>query len=103
MCFGFAVSTACDNERTATYAAMGCFLPIVMLCGIIWPIEGMHYQLRKIAYFLPLTLSTESVRSMLQRGWSIEVPRIYEGFISTLIWILIFLTLSIFALKFRKG
>lgn len=103
MCFGFVVSSACDNERTATYMAMGSFLPIVMLCGIIWPIEGMYPGLRYVALLLPLTKSTECLRSITQRGWSIAQPAVYAGFISTGIWVLVFLTISILLLKFKKG
>lgn len=83
--------------------AMGSFLPIVMLCGIIWPIEAMHNVLKIISYVLPLTKSTESLRCILARGWSIETPEVYEGFIATLIWIVVFLTISILLLKFKKG
>lgn len=97
------VSSACDNERTATYMAMGSFLPIVMLCGIIWPIEGMYPGLKFFALFLPLTKSTECLRSITQRGWTISEPAVYGGFISTGIWVLIFLTISILLLKFKKG
>ncbi|KAJ8686911.1 hypothetical protein QAD02_022705 [Eretmocerus hayati] len=103
MCFGFVVACSCENERSATYMAMGSFLPIVMLCGIIWPIEGMHQILRYISYLLPLTKSTESFRAMLARGWTIENPVVYEGFIATFIWIIVFLTLAILLLKFKKG
>uniref|UniRef100_A0A6M2DJ84 Putative lipid exporter abca1 n=1 Tax=Xenopsylla cheopis TaxID=163159 RepID=A0A6M2DJ84_XENCH len=103
MCFGFVVSCSCENERSATYMAMGSFLPIVMLCGIIWPIEGMHQVLRYISYILPLTKSTESLRSMLQRGWSIHRPQVYYGFLSTFGWCVVFLTVSILLLKFKKG
>ncbi|KAK3921289.1 ABC transporter G family member 23 [Frankliniella fusca] len=103
MCFGFVVSCAVDNERNATYMALGSFLPIVMLCGIIWPVEGMHYILKFISFFLPLTKSTESMRAMLARGWTITSPAVYYGFISTLLWIAIFLTLSILLIKFKKG
>uniref|UniRef100_A0A2M4AFI7 Putative abc transporter n=1 Tax=Anopheles triannulatus TaxID=58253 RepID=A0A2M4AFI7_9DIPT len=103
MCFGFVVSCSCENERSATYMAMGSFLPIVMLCGIIWPIEGMHPLVRIFSVFLPLTKSTESLRSILQRGWLIEDPNVYIGFASTAIWIVIFLTISILLLKFKKG
>jgi ABC-type multidrug transport system permease subunit len=83
--------------------ALGSFLPLIMLCGIIWPIEGMHPYLKFLAFFLPLTKSTESLRSILQRGWPIEDPHVYIGFMSTGIWILIFLTVSILLLKFKKG
>lgn len=54
---GFVVSSACDNERTATYMAMGSFLPIVMLCGIIWPIEGMYPGLKYLALFVSISSS----------------------------------------------
>ncbi|XP_003426604.1 ABC transporter G family member 23 isoform X1 [Nasonia vitripennis] len=103
MCFGFVVACSCDNERSATYMAMGSFLPIVMLCGVIWPIEGMHHVLRYISFLLPLTKSTESFRYMLARGWTMEEPAVYEGFIATFIWIVVFLTIAILLLKFKKG
>ncbi|KYM87308.1 ABC transporter G family member 20 [Atta colombica] len=103
MCFGFVIACFCDNERSATYVAMGSFLPIVMLCGIIWPIEGMHPFLKYISFLLPLTKSTDSMRSMLARGWMISEPSVYYGFISTLIWISIFMSLSILLIKFKKG
>ncbi|XP_031825801.1 ABC transporter G family member 23 [Nomia melanderi] len=103
MCFGFVIAYVCKNETSATYMAMGSFLPIVMLCGIIWPIQGMHVVLRYISFILPLTLSTESMRSMLARGWPISNSTVYIGFISTLIWICIFMTLSILLIKFKKG
>ncbi|XP_038219569.1 ABC transporter G family member 20 [Zerene cesonia] len=103
MTFGFVVSCVCDTERTATYLALGSFLPMMLLCGIIWPVEGMHKVLQWISYVLPLTKSTESLRSMLQRGWSIEVPTVYSGFVSTAIWIVVYLTVSILLIKFKKG
>lgn len=103
MSFGFVIACAVDTERTATYVAMGSFLPIVMLCGIIWPIEGMYPLLQFFAYFLPLTKPTESLRSILQRGWGINNPVIYEGFLSISAWVLIFLILTVLLIKFKKG
>ncbi|XP_045540017.1 ABC transporter G family member 20 [Papilio machaon] len=103
MTFGFVVSCICDTERTATYLALGSFLPMMLLCGIIWPVEGMHQILQWISYVLPLTKSTESLRSILQRGWTVTVPTVYSGFISTAIWIVVYLTLSILLIKFKKG
>ncbi|XP_043268135.1 ABC transporter G family member 23 isoform X2 [Venturia canescens] len=103
MCFGFVIACSCENERSATYLAMGSFLPIVMLCGIIWPVEGMHPVLRYISFVLPLTKSTESIRAMLARGWTINEPTVYHGFIATLIWIMIFQTIAVLLIKFKKG
>ncbi|KAM7364217.1 ABC transporter oskyddad isoform 1-T2 [Cochliomyia hominivorax] len=103
MSFGFVIACAVDTERTATYVAMGSFLPIVMLCGIIWPIEGMYPLLQFVTTFLPLTKPTESLRSILQRGWDMSNPSVYNGFISISSWVLVFLILTILLLKFKKG
>lgn len=103
MCFGFVIACVCENERTATYLALGAFLPIVMLCGIIWPVEGMHDLLRFVSYTMPLTMSTESMRVILARGWSMSMSTVYNGFVATFCWITIFMTLSILLIKFKKG
>lgn len=103
MTFGFVVATSCDTDRTATYMALGSFLPMMMLSGIIWPVEGMQAVLRGISSVLPLTRATEALRSMLQRGWGIDDAAVYEGFIITIVWILMHLTTSILLLKFKKG
>ncbi|KAL1498235.1 hypothetical protein ABEB36_009067 [Hypothenemus hampei] len=103
MCFGFVVACLCENERSATYMALGSFLPIVMLCGIIWPIEAMSPYLKWLSDFLPLTQATESLRCIIARGWEIQVPVVYYGFGAIILWILIFLTISILVLKFKKG
>ncbi|XP_031350511.1 ABC transporter G family member 20-like [Photinus pyralis] len=103
MCFGFAISCGVDSERMATYVALGSFFPLVMLSGIAWPIEGMHYLLQLCSFLLPLTKATESFRSILQRGWGITSPVVYMGFISIAVWTLIFLLLSIVLLKVKKG
>ncbi|XP_050483054.1 ABC transporter G family member 23 [Bombus huntii] len=103
MCLGFVIACCSASERTATYLAMGAFLPIVMLCGIIWPVEGMHKLLKIISYTMPLTMSTESMRAMLARGWSMSRSTVYNGFIATLCWICVLMTISILLLKFKKG
>ncbi|KAB0795299.1 hypothetical protein PPYR_12138 [Photinus pyralis] len=103
MCFGFAISCGVDSERMATYTALGSLFPLVMLSGIVWPIEGMHYLLQLCSIFLPLTKATESLRSILQRGWGITSPVVYMGFISITVWSLIFLLFSIVLLKVKKG
>ncbi|KAI4460748.1 atp-binding cassette sub-family h member 1 [Holotrichia oblita] len=103
MCFGFVISAVCELERNAIQLALGSFYPTLLLSGVIWPIEGMPTVLRYIALFLPLTMATTSLRSMLTRGWSIIEPDVYYGFISTIVWIVLFLTISIIVLKVKRG
>lgn len=103
MFFGFVLASFCDEERTATYLALGSFLPIITICGICWPVEGMHYILKYISIVLPLTFPTESLRAMMARGWSMDRQPVYSGLISTGVWIFVFLIISLLVLKFKKG
>ncbi|XP_011501570.1 PREDICTED: ABC transporter G family member 20 isoform X2 [Ceratosolen solmsi marchali] len=103
MCFGFVISAICELERNAIQLALGSFYPTLLLSGVIWPVEGMPTILRYVSQGLPLTMATTSLRSMLTRGWNIDEPDVYNGFISTIIWIIVFLTISMLVLKFKRG
>ncbi|CAG9760884.1 unnamed protein product [Ceutorhynchus assimilis] len=103
MCFGFVISAICELERNAIQLALGSFYPTLLLSGVIWPIEGMPTILRYISTFLPLTLATTSLRAMMTRGWSLLEPDVYYGFIATMVWIVLFLTISLIVLKMKRG
>lgn len=75
----------------------------ILLSGVIWPVEGMPIVLRYISLGLPLTMATSALRSMLTRGWGLEEPEVYNGFIATILWIFIFLSISLLVLKFKRG
>ncbi|XP_026754033.1 ABC transporter G family member 23 isoform X2 [Galleria mellonella] len=103
MCFGFVISAACELERNAIQLALGSFYPTLLLSGVIWPIEGMPWILRYVSLCLPLTLATTSLRSILTRGWPLTDPDVYMGFVSTLIWIALFLVVTLTILKFKRN
>lgn len=103
MCFGFVISAICELERNAIQLALGSFYPTLLLSGVIWPVEGMPIVLRYISACLPLTMATTSLRSMLTRGWYITEPDVYLGFIATIIWIALFLSISLIVLKVKRG
>ncbi|XP_063389305.1 ABC transporter G family member 23 [Cydia fagiglandana] len=103
MCFGFVISAACELERNAIQLALGSFYPTLLLSGVIWPIEGMPWILRYVSLCLPLTLATTSLRSILTRGWPLADPEVYMGFVSTLIWIAMFLVVTLTILRFKRG
>ncbi|CAH0597589.1 unnamed protein product [Chrysodeixis includens] len=103
MCFGFVISAACELERNAIQLALGSFYPTLLLSGVIWPIEGMPWVLRYVSLCLPLTLATNSLRSILTRGWPITDPEVYMGFVSTLAWIALFLVVTLTILRFKRN
>ena len=41
---GFLLSTLFKEESTAMQAGVGSFYPLMMLSGILWPIEGIPYK-----------------------------------------------------------
>ncbi|CAH0398024.1 unnamed protein product [Chilo suppressalis] len=103
MCFGFVISAVCELERNAIQLALGSFYPTLLLSGVIWPVEGMPLFLRYVSFCLPLTLATNSLRSILTRGWPLTDSDVYMGFVSTLIWIAVFMTLTLTILKLKKN
>lgn len=103
MCFGFVISAVCELERNAIQLALGSFYPTLLLSGVIWPIEGMPTVLRAVATFLPLTMATTALRAMLTRGWEIVEKDVYMGFVATITWIVLFLSISFLVLKFKRG
>lgn len=74
-----------------------------MFSGMVWPQEGMHPVLRSVGWLLPLSLSTESIRSLTARGWGIEHHSVYYGYISTIIWTGVFLAAISLVIHLKKG
>jgi len=102
MCYGFLLSTLFKEESTAMQAGIGSFYPLMMLSGILWPIEGMPTLLRKISFYLPCTAATQAMRDVMTRGWDIQTPSVYLGFVSSSVWIAIFLLSSWFVIRYTK-
>ncbi|CAG7829425.1 unnamed protein product [Allacma fusca] len=103
MSFGFLISTVCNEERNAIQLALGSFYPNLLLSGVVWPIESMPKILRDISYVLPETLACESMRSMLTRGWGISHPAVWPGFLSSIIWSVVFWILAVLVARFSRS
>ncbi|KZS17646.1 ABC protein, subfamily ABCH [Daphnia magna] len=102
MCFGLLITTACDDEATALNLSQASFIPLLVMGGICWPIEGMPYYLRYIAYSMPVTYAIESLRSIFSRGWGIEEVDVYAGILISIAWIFVLLILSLIVVRTRK-
>ncbi|QQP36934.1 ATP-binding cassette sub-family G member 20, partial [Caligus rogercresseyi] len=101
MSFGLVISSLCNTEQDAIQVALGSFYPILLLSGIIWPLEGMPKELRYVSYALPQTLACEAMRGILSRGWNLEWPQVANGFLVTLAWIAVFQIVSALILRIR--
>jgi ABC-type multidrug transport system permease subunit len=90
-----------SNYGDAMHGAIGSFLPIMFLSGIIWPLEGLPQILQKISWYLPLTAAVQAMRGVMARGWNISHSSVYAGIGITTAWISIFMTFSWIAMKIR--
>jgi len=102
MGFGLLISSICSQENTAIMMLVGTFYINLTLSGIIWPIEAMPRILRFIGYFQPQTIPVESLRHILSRGWSIDRPSVYMGFVVSLAWLLFFLIGASICMRYKK-
>ncbi|XP_046651593.1 ABC transporter G family member 20-like [Daphnia pulicaria] len=103
MSFGLLIATVCDDEIGALILSQGSFLPLTVISGFGWPIEGMSFYLRYIAYSSPMTYAVESLRSVFNRGWGIEQTDVYVGILISIAWIFALLSLCLIVLHTRKN
>ena len=102
MTFGMAISTIADTENTATMLALGIFYPILVLSGVLWPIEAMHQTLRYVSYCIPLTMPIRAMRSIMSRGWDLDKSQVVGGFLASFGWIIGVFIISILLVRIRK-
>ncbi|OQR77411.1 ABC transporter G family member 20-like, partial [Tropilaelaps mercedesae] len=102
MTYGLVISSVCAEEQSAMMLALGTFYPNLLLSGIIWPIQSMPRIVRYIAYGLPQTIPTESLRCIMYRGWGFERDEVWVGFIVSLAWTVFFLLFATAAFKARS-
>jgi len=71
-----------------------------MLCGFVWPLEGMPYPwLRELVWYLPQTAGMQGLRDISLRGWGLSSPAVYQGLAISSTWTLAFLVLSWFLVR----
>lgn len=92
----------CEDEISALCLSMSSFLPALVISGVCWPIEGMPFYLRNIAYSMPMTYAVESLRCIFTRGWGVEHLDVAAGILISLGWIIGLLVLSLVVVRFRK-
>lgn len=90
------------NITAATFFGLGIFTPIMVISGSVWPLEGMPLILKYFSYFVPPTMSVESLRAVMYRGWGITEFAVYKGILTSVVFTIFYTTLSMFLIKFEK-
>ncbi|CAK9795740.1 ABC transporter G family member 23 [Anthophora plagiata] len=102
MSYGFLISVMCTSHALVNYASVGSFYPLILLCGMIWPIEGMPKVLRWFSLSLPLTTPGMSLRAVLEKGNAMNDPEVFTGVLVVLAWIACFTGICLFQLRVKS-
>jgi ABC-2 type transport system permease protein len=71
---GLLVSTIVHNQQQAMMgAALALMMPMILLSGLIFPIENMPPVIQTITYAIPLRYYAEIIRGVFLRGSGLEV------------------------------
>ncbi|KAG8327658.1 hypothetical protein J6590_015691 [Homalodisca vitripennis] len=89
--FALVIALSHQNEFNASNTGLGSINILFIVCGIIWPVEGMHGVLRNVIWAIPVQPAVEAYRAIVMRDWHLSHPVVYKGFLSTTIWTVIFL------------
>ncbi|XP_056011638.1 ABC transporter G family member 20-like [Ostrea edulis] len=102
MTLGVIFSAVCENESSAIQLALGSVYPMLLLSGIIWPIEAIPEWLRYISICLPQTYAAEAMRCILSRGWTLVDMPVWRGYLVNTAWSFGLLALAGIILKIKS-
>ena len=68
---GMMLSAAARNELQAVQTIPLILFPSILLTGVFFPLEAVPSGIRVFSYLVPLTYASESLRSIMLRGWGV--------------------------------
>jgi len=76
-------------------AVIGLTMCLWFTSGMLYPLESVPSILQTIFYFNPLALPSNSLRSIMLRGWGLTNTDVLIGYIVSIIYITIILIINI--------
>jgi len=83
----------------ANIVATGSFYPMILVCGVTWPVEGMPIGLQYCSFCLPFTIPIVSLRNVMVKGWSLFDSQVISAIWIPLIWVVFLATLSVVLIR----
>ena len=103
--FGIFVSVICAEEAEVFQLVYGLATVVMLLSGILWPLEALPRFLKIISSVLPLAIPARAMRYVLLRGWDLTYGVIQLAFLINLGYFFGLLIITILLQKYlhRKG
>ncbi|KJE94008.1 hypothetical protein CAOG_04710 [Capsaspora owczarzaki ATCC 30864] len=101
MAFGLLISSVSKDEATAVQLALSSFYPVLLLSGVLWPVEAIPTGLNYISFILPTRWASDAMRSLMSRGWSLDHVDVWAGFVATIVCIVVLMILALRGISSR--
>jgi ABC-2 type transport system permease protein len=98
---GILLSSLAKREAQAIQFLPLVALPVFLLGGIFWPLEGIPSWLRPLSYAIPPTYAVNATRSVMLRGWG--AGDIWVELVAMSGFTVAFLSLSVWSLHRARG
>lgn len=102
MILGIFISTICPNLAIANTAVMTLFVIMSTNGGMFVTFEMLQETFQTIAYFLPVTIPAEAVKSVMIKKFGFFHPLVLKGFSVSTAWIVGGAVGGVWVLKLRK-
>uniref|UniRef100_A0A8D9E423 ABC transporter G family member 23 n=1 Tax=Cacopsylla melanoneura TaxID=428564 RepID=A0A8D9E423_9HEMI len=88
---GFSVALYVDSYMPGAIAVCTLNSTILLFCGYLWPIEGMHPWAKPVSYLIPPTTGINALRAIIWKSYPISHPEVMAGFLPPLVWTALFI------------
>lgn len=102
MCFGLFVSSKARSEFQAMQMNMPVIFPVLLLSGILWPIEALPDWILPLSQAMPTTWTAEAFRSIMIRGWGLDHSDVIIAFLFNIVFAVLMLGLAARSLRVRS-
>jgi len=94
---GILLSAFAQREAQAAQFLPLIVMPAFLLSGVFWPLEAIPAWLRPASYLVPPSYSIEAARSVMIRGWGLDM--IWMDMAALVIFAVVLLTLAAISLR----
>ncbi|MDP6906195.1 MAG: ABC transporter permease [Candidatus Thalassarchaeaceae archaeon] len=102
MCLGLVISSKAKSEFQAMQLNMPMMFPVLLLSGILWPVQALPNWLQPVSWILPSTWTAEACRSIMIRGWGLEAESVVMAIIANSIFAVLMLFIASRTLKVKN-
>lgn len=100
--YGLLISSLVRDQNGAALTIVSSLVVKITMSGILWPFEAIPRWLRALCYVQPLTMPVQALKSITLKGAQLDDRTVYLGFVVSLTWLAVFLTISARRFKFYQ-